>query len=104
MKQMLTEVVFRGRKLYFVDGSCISWTEVVFRGRKMYSVEGSCIPWTEVVDQLTWKEIKFVWFNKNNNLKSLPELLKMQVESRSRNVHFNTRCDHAEGYQRQPYC
>ena len=94
---MLTEVVFRGRKLYFVDGSCISWTEVVFRGRKMYSVEGSCIPWTEVVDQLTWKEIKFVWFNKNNNLKSLPELLKMQVESRSRNVHFNTRCDHAEG-------
>ena len=103
-----------------VDGSCISWTEVVFRGRKLYSVGGSCIPWTEVVDhlvkiqkvkmnfdeaqKLTWKEMKFVWFNKNNNLKSLPELLKMQVESRSRNVHFNTRCDHAEGYQREPYC
>ena len=80
MKQMLTEVVFRGRKLYFVDGSCISWTEVVFRGRKLYSVGGSCIPWTEVVDhlvkiqkvkmnfdeaqKLTWKEIKFAWFNK----------------------------------------
>ena len=49
MKQMLTEVVFRGRKLYFVDGSCISWTEVVFRGRKLYFVDGSCISWTEVV-------------------------------------------------------
>ena len=44
MKQMLTEVVFRGRKLYFVDGSCISWTEDVFRGRKLYSVDGSCGP------------------------------------------------------------
>ena len=38
----------------------------------------------------------------------ISELLKMQLESRSRNVHtkgirfrvhFNTRCDHAEGYQ-----
>ena len=26
-----------------VDGSCIPWTEVVFRGRKLYSVDGSCI-------------------------------------------------------------
>ena len=33
--------------------------------------------------KLTWKEMKFVWFNKNNNLKSLPELLKMQVESKA---------------------
>ena len=27
-----------------VDGSCISRTEVVFRGRKLYSVDGSCGP------------------------------------------------------------
>ena len=44
MKQMLTEVVFRGRKLYSVEGSCIPWKEVVFRGRKLYSVNGSCGP------------------------------------------------------------
>ena len=26
-----------------VDGSCQPWTEVVFRRRKLYSVDGSCI-------------------------------------------------------------
>ena len=93
MKQMLTEVVFRGRKLYSVEGSCTPLTEVVDHLVKIQKVKMNF----DEAQKLTWKEIKFVWFNKNNNLKSLPELLKMQVESRSRNVHFNTRCDHAEG-------
>ena len=31
LKQMLTEVLDRGRKLYSVDESCIPWTEVVLQ-------------------------------------------------------------------------
>ena len=84
-----------------VDGSCRPWTEVVFRGRKLH-----CGPWTEVVShttpphlvkvkinfdeaqKLTWKEIKCLYgFITIITSKNISELLKMQLESRSRNVH-----------------
>ena len=62
MKQMLTDVVDRGRK------------EIVFRKRKLH-----CGPGTEVVSHATpppppetqvGRNKMFVWFNKNDNLKS----------------------------------
>ena len=43
-----------------------------------------------VFEGLLYRDIRY----KDNNLK---------LRSRSQNVHFNTRCDHAEEYQRQPY-
>ena len=54
----------------------------------------------------------FVWFNKNNNFKSHFRTSKMQLEIKKPKcsylgdplrVHFNTRCDHAEEHQKQPY-
>ena len=54
----------------------------------------------------------FVWFNKNNNFKSHFRTSKMQFEIKKPKcsylgdplrVHFNTRCDHAEEHQKQPY-
>ena len=67
---MLTEVVDRGRKLYFVDRSCI-----VDRKRK----QSRMLPSTTLVkvkisfdesQKLTWKEIKCLYgLIKNNNLK-----------------------------------
>ena len=84
-----------------VDGSCRPWKEVVFRGRKLYYG-----PWREAVShatpphlmkvkinfdeaqKLTWKEIKCLYGLKiiiTSN--PISELLKMQLASKSRNVH-----------------
>ena len=84
MEQMLTEVVDRGRKLYSVDGSCIVNRE---------GISLACYPFPQLVkvkinfdeaQKLKWKEVKCLYgLIKNNN----HELLKMQFESRGRNVH-----------------
>ena len=85
---MLTEVVDRGRKLYFVDGSCI-----VDRERK----QSRMLPSATLVkvkisfdesQKLTWKEIKCLYgLIKIITSNYISEVLKMQLESRSRNFH-----------------
>ena len=83
-----------------VDGSW-PWTEVVFLRGKLH-----CVPWTEVVShatpsllvkvkinfdeaqKLTWKEIKCLYgLIKIITSNHISELLKMQLESGSQNVH-----------------
>ena len=72
MKQMLTEVVHRGRKLYSVAGSCI-----VDRERK--SLASYPFPFNKKSKLISMKlrnllhverNKMFVWFDKDNNLKS----------------------------------
>ena len=88
--------------------SCRPWAEVVFRRLKLH-----CGPRTEVVShatppllkvkinfdvaqKLSWKEIKFFYgLIRIITSNDTSELLKMQLESRSR--------FHAEEHQRQPY-
>ena len=96
-----------------VDGSCRPWTEVVFRGRKLH-----CGPWTEVVShatpphlvkvkinfdeaqKLTWKEITcFYGLKTIITWNHISELLKMQLESKSRNVHTYSRGPVAGSFQ-----
>ena len=47
--------------------------------------------------KLTWKEIKCSYGFINQEA----EMLDLWDPYR---IHFNTHCDHTEGYQRQPYC
>ena len=86
-----------------VDGSCIPWTEVA-----SWTVNGSslaCYPTSrsknrknfDEAQKLTWKEIKCSYGFINQEA----ELLDLGDPYR---IHFNTHCDHTEGYQRQPYC
>ena len=96
-----------------VDGICRPWTEVVFRGRKLH-----CGPWTEVVShatpphlvkvkinfdeaqKLTWKEIKcFYGLKTITTPNHISELLKMQLESKNRNVHTYSRGPVAGSFQ-----
>ena len=84
VKQMLTEVVDRGRKLH-----CGPWTEVVSHTTPPHLVKVKII--FDEAQKLMWKEMK--WFY--GLIKIIPsnhisELLKMQLESRSRNVHTST--------------
>ena len=96
-----------------VDGICRPCTEVVFRGRKLH-----CGPWTEVVShatpphlvkvkinfdeaqKLTWKEIKcFYGLKTITTPNHITELLKMQLESKNRNVHTYSRGPVAGSFQ-----
>ena len=83
VEQMLTEVVDRGRKLYSVDGSCIVNREGISLACYPSHLVKVKINFDEA-QKLKWKEVKCLYgLIKNNNL----ELLKMQFESRGRNVH-----------------
>ena len=71
-----------------VDGSCRLWTEVV-----LWTVNGSShlvkvkINFVEA-QKLTWKQVKCLYgLIKIITSNHIPELLKMQLESRNRNVH-----------------
>ena len=76
--------------------------------RKLSTVDGSCIPWTvnlrvshtspphlvkvkinfDETQKLTWKEIKYVYGSKTMITSNhISEFLKMQLESKSRNIH-----------------
>ena len=75
---------YRGKAV--VDGNCGSWTEVVSNATPPHLVKVK-INFDEA-QKLTWKEIKFL----NGLIKiitsnHISELLKMQLESGSQNVH-----------------
>ena len=96
---VMTEVVDRRRKL-----NCGPWTEVVSHANLPHLVKVK-INFDEAQKTHVERNKMFLRFNKNNNLNHISELLKMQLESRSRNVHTKgTRSGfistHAEEHQR----
>ena len=81
VKQMLPEVVDREWKLH-----CGPWTEVVSHATPSHMVKVK-INFDEA-QNLTWKEVKcFYGLIKITNSNPISELLKMQLESRSQDVH-----------------
>ena len=77
--KMLTEVVDRGRKLL-----CGPWTEVVSQATPLSEDQNNF----DEAQKLTWKEIKWLYgLIKIITSNHISELLKMQLESRSRNAH-----------------
>ena len=94
----------------------LKWSGYVFQfayvfrtsRQKLSTVDGSCIPWTvnwrvshafpphlvrvkinfDEAQKLTWKEIKYVYGSKTMITSNhISEFLKMQLESKSRNIH-----------------
>ena len=90
---MLTEFVDRGRKLY-----CGPWTEVVSHATPPHLVKVK-INFDEA-QKLTWKEIKcFYGLKTITTPNHITELLKMQLESKNRNVHTYSRGPVAGSFQ-----
>ena len=93
VEQMLTEVVDRGRKLH-----CGPWTEVVSHATPPHLVKVK-INFDEA-QKLTWKEITcFYGLKTIITWNHLSELLKMQLESKSRNVHTYSKGPVAGSFQ-----
>ena len=93
VEQMLTEVVDRGRKLH-----CGPWTKVVSHATPPHLVKVK-INFDEA-QKLTWKEITcFYGLKTIITWNHLSELLKMQLESKSRNVHTYSRGPVAGSFQ-----
>ena len=93
VEQMLTEVVDRGRKLH-----CGPWTKVVSHATPPHLVKVK-INFDEA-QKLTWKEITcFYGLKTIITWNRISELLKMQLESKSRNVHTYSRGPVAGSFQ-----
>ena len=93
VEQMLTEVVDRGRKLH-----CGPWTKVVSHATPPHLVKVK-INFDEA-QKLTWKEITcFYGLKTIITWNHISELLKMQLESKSRNVHTYSRGPVAGSFQ-----
>ena len=93
VEQMLTEVVDRGRKLH-----CGPWTKVVSHATPPHLVKVK-INFDEA-QKLTWKEITcFYGLKTIITWNHISELLKMQLESKSRNVHPYSRGPIAGSFQ-----
>ena len=93
VEQMLTEVVDRGRKLH-----CGPWTKVVSHATPPHLVKVK-INFDEA-QKLTWKEITcFYGLKTIITWNHISELLKMQLESKSRNVYTYSRGPVAGSFQ-----
>ena len=93
LEQMLTEVVDRGRKLH-----CGPWTKVVSHATPPHLVKVKTN--FDEAQKLTWKEITcFYGLKTIIAWNHISELLKMQLESKSRNVHTYSRGPVAGSFQ-----